>query len=51
MKNPITWAKAIRITWQIHRKTRHLSPRQRQKVLIDVQQALYDGRPDDETSA
>jgi hypothetical protein len=50
-RNPLTWFRAIRYTWIIHRKTRHLPPRQRQKVLIDVQQALYDGRPHDETPA
>jgi hypothetical protein len=46
MKRLLAWPKAIRITWQIHRKTRHLPPRERQRVLLDVQTALYEGLKD-----
>jgi hypothetical protein len=43
-KNPLIWIKATRIAWGIHRKTRHLPARERQRVLYEVQKALYEGQ-------
>jgi hypothetical protein len=42
MMNPILYFRAARIVWGVHRKTRHLPPHERQRVIFEFQKALYE---------